>query len=611
MNDISMSNLLKFPLQLALCLLALNTSTLAQDTRAPNAAPACSRESALTILDEQIAATRTFDDQAQRVAVLIRAGDLVWPYSLEKSRAAFGEAFEVAVRDYKEKGDEPRQEGIGMAISVPDQRYIVINAIAKRDLAWARRLTDDILGDEQSHAREKNTKGEQEELRTAEKLLTLASSFSDSNQTAALSFARSSLQYPATFYLPMFLYKLAEVNQVAADQFYLEALGTYARAPMDRLLYLSAYPFGNDYEVGEMPGYTIYKLPANFSPNTNLQRALVKVLLGRVQQRLSRPPDSFDGGRVSDAGQMWLALTLLEKQIERTLPDLAPQVEQAKGNVLGLLPPDSQRGLSQRAGRTSNQVGNFNEQVEMAEKNPNVARRDSQIVAAVIGASANEDLDLVLRVIDKVSESVLRPQLLNWLYFNRAQSAIKNKQLNEARQLAAKVEELDQRAFLYFRIAEESLKENVDQTQAREMLDEVVDNAAKAPPTLVTARAQLGVAYLYTKLDVNRAIAVLGDAVKNINRIELPDFSRQFVIRRIEGKSFGTYASFVTPGFNAENTFRELGKVDFEGTLYQAGNLTNKPLRARTTLALIDPCLQQPEKVKKKGKEVTVKPSPN
>ena len=610
MKNISMSNLLKFALRLALCLLAL-TTTFAQDSNAPNAAPACNRESALPILDEQIAATRTFDEQAERVTVLIRAADLIWPYSLEKSRAAFAEAFELAVRDYKEKGDEPRQEGIGMAISVPDQRYTVINAIAKRDPAWARRLTAQMLAEDQSQTREKNAKSEDEELRTAEKLLNLASSLSASDQTTALSFARSSLRYPATFYLPMFLYKLAEANRVAADQFYLEALTAYTRAPMDRLLYLSAYPFGNDREVGEMPGYTIYKLPANFSPNPNLQRSLVKLLLWRVQQRLGQPPDTFDANRVSDAGQMWLALTLLEKQIQGSLPDLAPQVEQAKGNVLGLLPPDSQRGLSQRAGRTSNQVGNFNEQVELAEKNPNVARRDSQIVAAVIGASANEDLDLVLRVIDKVSEAVLRPQLLNWLYFSRAQSAIKNKQFTEARQLAAKVEELDQRAFLYFRIAEESLKQNVDQTQAREMLDEVVDNSAKAPPTLVTARAQLGVAYLYTKLDANRAIAVLGDAVKNINRIEQPDFSRQFVIRRIEGKSFGTYAGFSTPGFSAENTFRELGKVDFEGTLYQAGNLTNKPLRARTTLALIEPCLQQPDRVKKKVKDVTVKPSRN
>ena len=595
--------LAKFPLRLALCLVALTVPTFAQDKQTPNAASSCNRESALAILDEQIAATRTFDDQVQRVAVLIRAADLLWPYNQEKARAVFGEAFEVANRDFKEKGDEPRTEGIGMAITVPDQRFTVITAIAKRDLAWARNLTDQTLRDEQSEVHEKNIKSEWQETRMAEKLLSVAGTLSASDQPAAVSFARSSLRYPATLNLPMFLYRLSEVNRGAADQLYLEALAAYAKAPMDRLLYLSAYPFGNDREVGEMPGYTIYKVPNGFVPNPNLQRALVQILLRRVQQRLGQPPETAAGDRVSEAGQMWLALTRLEKQIQRTLPDLAVQVEQAKGNIFGQLSPDSQVWVSETVAEPSQPLSNFKEQVEAAEKNPNVDIRDRQLVSAVVGASAEEDLDLVLRMIDKISDSALRPQLLNWLYFTRTQSAIKSKQLNEARQLAAKVDELDQRAFLYFRIAEESLKQNVDQTQAREMLEEVVDSAAKAPATMVTARTQLGVAYLYTRIDLNRAIAVLGEAVKNINRIEQPDFSRQFVIRRIEGKTFGTYASFVTPGFNAENTFRELGKADFDGTLYQAGNFTNKPLRARTTLALIEPCLQQPEKVKKKPKK--------
>jgi hypothetical protein len=57
------------------------------------------------------------------------------------------------------------------------------------------------------------------------------------------------------------------------------------------------------------------------------------------------------------------------------------------------------------------------------------------------------------------------------------------------------------------------------------------------------------------------------------------------------------------PGFDPENTFRELGKVDFEGSLYQAGNFTNKSLQARTTLVVIEPCLQQPNKVKPKPKK--------
>src|SRR6266540_511863 len=174
---------------------------------------------------------------------------------------------------------------------------------------------------------------------------------------------------------------------------------------------------------------------------------------------------------------MWLALTRLETQIQGTLPDLAMQVEEAKDAVFALLPQSSQNDVGQIVRQQSEPIRSFNEQVAAAEKNPNVDRRDQQLVFAVMGASANEDLDTVLRVFEKISDSALRPPLLNWIYFSRTQSAIKNKQLQEARKFASKV------------------------------------------------------------VDLDRAIAVLGDAVKNINRIEQPDFSRQFVLRKIEGKT--------------------------------------------------------------------------
>ncbi len=84
--------------------------------------------------------------------------------------------------------------------------------------------------------------------------------------------------------------------------------------------------------------------------------------------------------------------------------------------------------------------------------------------------------------------------------------------------------------------------------------------------------------------------------MKAINRIEQPDFSRQYVIRKIEGKTFGSYASFQTPGFSPENALRAVGRMDFDGTLYQASNFTNKSLRTLTTLALVEPCLKAPQR---------------
>jgi hypothetical protein len=305
---------------------------------------------------------------------------------------------------------------------------------------------------------------------------------------------------------------------------------------------------------------------------------------------------------------MWLALTRLETQIQQSLPDLAAEVMAARGNLYVQLPQTSQRQIGQIAYPDKGAQRTFDEQVEAVEKYPNVDERDHQLTLAIIGASKEENLEHVLSAVDKISDSSIRQPLLNWLYFDRTQRAIKDQKLDEARKLAVRVEELDQRAWLYSRIAEESLKHNVDQTQARDVLDEVVAAAAKAPNTPVTARSLLGVAYLYTKIDMNSAIAVMAEAVKCINRIERPDFSRQFVIRKIEGKTFGTYASFVTPGFSPENAFREIGRIDFDGMLNLASNFSDKSLRATTTLALVEVCLQQKSKSEKPLEKNNPKP---
>lgn len=591
--------ILKFITCLGFCLLTSSHTgiTFGQEKSQPLPTPSssCSRDGALDIVQQQIAFSKTFDNSVQRITVLIRAADLLWAFRQAKARAAFSESFDLAVQNFREKGDEPTREG-RLAIGTPDQRYTVISAIAKRDNAWAKKLTDKMLKDEQQEAEEKPTKDNQREIKTAARLLTMAGSLLSSDEAAAISFGRNSLRYPATLSLSVFLYSLAALDKPAGDQFYQEALAAYANAPMEQLLYLSSYPFGNNREAGDMPGYTIYSVPQGFVPNPNLQRMFVQTVLRRVQEFIRNPSDSTPGNRLSDPEQMLLALTRLESQIQQSLPDLTPAVEAAKGNLIAQLPQNSQRRVGEMASEIANSdkapKRTFDEQVEAALRNPNVDMRDRQLTSAITGASKDENLGAVLSAMDKISDSSLRQPLLNWIYFERAQRAIKEQKLDEARRLAAKVDELDQRAWLYSRIAEESIKQNADQTQAREVLDEVVDAAAKAPSTPTSARALLGVAYLYTKIDMSRAIAVMAEAVKCINRIEQPDFSRQFVIRKIEGKAIGTYASFPTPGFNPESAFREIGKIDFDGMLNLASNFSDKSLRALTTLAVVEQCVK-------------------
>ena len=61
---------------------------------------------------------------------------------------------------------------------------------------------------------------------------------------------------------------------------------------------------------------------------------------------------------------------------------------------------------------------------------------------------------------------------------------------------------------------------------------------------------------------------------------------------KIEGKTFGGYSGFSTPGFNPEHVFKDIAKIDFDGSLIQAATFTDKALRAMTTMAVIEPCLE-------------------
>ena len=580
-------------ISLLLCI-ALNSNGQAQKKASAILSPLCTRTNAVDNTKQQILFSRTFDQVVGRIAVLLRSADLLWPYEQEKALAAFMEAFDLATENFKEQGDQVRRSSDGQfaaRMTVQDQRYKVIAALAKRDLSAARKLSDQMLKEEAREAADKPATDDKAARSTADKLLNVATGLALTDQNAAINFARASLRYPATIGLAVFLYNFANVNQRAADQFYLEALATYGTTPMDQLLYLSAYPFGNNRDAGEMPTYTVYRVPDRFAPNADLQRKFVQTLLARAQSE-SEAPGQYVSRGLSDTGQMWVAFSRLEKQIQANLPDLFDSAVQTRDKLYALLNPPMQTGATNAIARDNPPKRSFDEQVEAALKLANVDQRDQGLTFAVLNGSRDETVESVVTVIDKISDANVRNAISNWFFFFRAQALIDDKKLDEARKAATKVTELDQRAYLFARIAEKSIKESEDQTQAREMLNEIADAAAKAPKTIVSARTLLALAHLYAKIDVNRGIQELGNAVKTINAIESPDFSNQMVLVKIEGKTFGAFGSFSTPGFNPENAFREMGKIDFDGTLAHATSFADKSLRGLTTLAVIEPCLE-------------------
>src|SRR4029078_5932958 len=120
---------------LMLCILSMPLRVLAQ-------APLCTRDNALEMVRQQVELSKNFNP-TQRVTTLIRAADLLWPYQQDKARAAFTEAFDLAVETEKEAAK--RSQSLIVRIQVPDQRHVVIRAVAKRDSAWAKELIQQLV----------------------------------------------------------------------------------------------------------------------------------------------------------------------------------------------------------------------------------------------------------------------------------------------------------------------------------------------------------------------------------------------------------------------------------------------------------------------------------
>ncbi len=575
----------------------------------------CNRSEAVEMIGQQIAITRTFDSPVPRTAVLIRAADLLWPFQRDKARAAFSEALEVASQYEKEKSEQSKN-GRALLMENPDQRYVVIRAVAKRDPVWAKKLTEQML--KLDRGEQGSIKDSSNSLLTAQRLLESASQLLATDINTAVDLAAFSLRYPASHWLTRFLYILAEVNQQRADQFYDQALVVYADRPMREFLYLQAYPFAFP-ESGSTPVFGFYRVPANFVLNNSLQYRFVQTLLRRAQQALDGPLDEGDNFRNADGNPMpgtvhiLEALMRIEPQVRGLLPDLLGAVVQTREKILVALSAEIQKTF-QESGREvfTPPEKTFKEQLEAAAQTPNVNNRDDLIASAVLSsASDKETLSEVLGAIDKITDSSIRTALQEWLYFRRAKDEVKAKRFDEAEALVSKVEGLAQRAHLQTEIAKSLLNtgETETQTHAREVLEEAITNANKAGTTIFAARALLASSVIYAKVDPSRSISVLRDAINRINKIENPDFSAadQTLVKAIARKSNpGRFIiRFPMVGPDPESVFREMAKIDFDGALSQTNALTDKFQRAVTTLALADVCLQtqpQPKKPNKPAK---------
>ncbi|HEX7315984.1 MAG TPA: hypothetical protein VF297_18875 [Pyrinomonadaceae bacterium] len=612
---------------LALALALQSAAAQARKTTAPaeeRPAPVCDVERSLQLVRAQLSEAKAFANGAKRVSVMARAADLLWLFDEAQARAVFAEAFEVASSHYREHGQEytvrkaSREDATlpGLRYMVPDPRVVVIRAVARRDQAWALKLSTRAAEETRQRASEAASKSGRDSDNTAESLLTVARALQPTDPGLALSVARESLRHPASRFLSSFIYEVARGDRNAADAFYADALRAYSTADLSSLLQLSAYPFGLSLNFGLRSGYNgAGGPPRGFAPSADLQRRFVGAFLRLAAQRLEaaagQPPPEGDTFQQppSDAELVYGTLVSLENiygPSDRSFAALAAPLKQTAGAMLSANGLRRAEGGARRppgAEPTPDPSSVFDNVLANAERMKDPDTHDRTIVTGLFGMLGSESLERLTAAADKLKDVEVRRQFLEAAYFEKSLRASKEGRAEEAARFAEKVSSLEQRAALAGELAATELKQSATAPLALSVAESVYKSAQSAPESDEKVRALVGLARLYWQLEPTRAAPVLTEAVAAVNRVPDMDPMRPFITRAIDGRKFNMFLpGYTSPAFNLEAVLRDVGERDFEAALLAALGLDDKHLRALSVIALATKCLEAAPKPSKPSK---------
>lgn len=550
----------------------------------------CDEHTALQLVEQQAIESKSMTESDKRINILIRVADYVWSKNNESSRKYFLEAFKLASVRFTEKGLVNTSTEKFSFKSDPDYRFIVLRAVAKRDPLWARKLTEELLKDFDEDA----SISKREPFQQARELsnsLDLGISLLDSAPSIAIPIIRRLINYPLFIQWHNGLYQISAKDPLLAERIYSELLSKHSNSSVQKLLILSAFPFGrpNTIEIGSYSsGNTI---PAGFVPNVTLQRNYLTLLLRKVR---SLTPDNIlltDNPRATDAGYGVFALTFFSPIINSNFQDLANHLVQATANANALMDSETRKNLESGTEFNKTSSMSFQDRIDDLDiKDSKGLLRDFDIVTLISAAKSEADLKLLEPWLDKIKDQTVKEKSINFFYFNSSKMAVKEKRLDDARKFADKVPQIEFRAILYFDIADEKLKQPLEKYESFEILSEVFRIAEKAPDSVEKAQVLMGVGFMFEKIDHANSIEAISKSIRTANKLENPNLFTSSVTHQITGENFGTYTSYSVPGFDINKAFDQISKTDFQGAISLAEDFTDKYLRTVAVLASVKEC---------------------
>lgn len=586
---------------LALSIIAFTASAgFAQINSAEN--EFCHQDYAKFLVSQQVTESNFVTDAAKRIKILILAADFIWPYDETAGRTYFTDAFNAAVSHFRETGYETKkvsEDARSVSAQLPDQRFEVIKAVAKRDAEWARRLTDTVLKEIEANSKDAKDSDRSRELMA---LLQLADQSVEANPDLSWYLFRRAMRYPLGSEWYFYLYSVAGTDQRFADQLYIELITNYRNANLRSLLFLSAFPFGQPRIFGPDAMSFGVSTRASMTPNRELQRMFLETYFLRIAavaadpNRTSTPaPQTFLAPEPAGA---WAALQQLEPFVIAGHPELLQRLALAKAQANSMMTDEMRRDLGVREARASSQRSrSFDERLaELEERFEKGTLTDGMIVSMFTIQKLTEDQFAKLESwLDKIKEEKLRYEASNYFWFRRSQLATEERRFRDSEKYAEKVPEADHRAILAFEMVEMQLEDVNDASSATQTLSTVSKLAGTLGNSLVRARVRLGLANMYARVSPTFAINELSDAVAVMNQLKEPDLVSTTVYRQLIGKDFGHYTAYSVPSYSLEKTFKELSREDISLPLSNARTIDDKYLRAVAVLAVASNCIEKPK----------------
>ena len=584
-------------------LLTLSFSSFHIDAQTNSKKPIkeCSAPLARQLVEQQALESRSVEETDQRINILLRVADFLWTSDEAAARKFFAEAFQFAQTRFREKGFETKNNK-GILMQQPDQRFSVISAIAKRDAEWSKKLSEAVLKElDEDTEKDKRDKDDQEN--EVLDLISLAARTAKDNPNVSVTLARRTMRYQLASRWIYALNEMAKNNQPLADQIYAELLTNYADAEIFRLLYLSAYPFGN----GKLFGVEKYNMQwsvfAEFSPNRTLQRQFLSTFFRRVMQLTAESTTVSPQTQLPETAAAIMVLSDLEPLVAERFPDLQQSFSQAKIHADSIVAGDALQTAREKDEAGKKSAATFDEKLADLEKAEAEGKLTDQNIFNLVRAAKTEaNYQQAETWLDKIVDTVGRAAVADYYYFQRSKLATAEKRFEDGKKFALKVGKIEHRAVLFFDIAEAKLKEPLTKLESAETLLEVYQIALKAPDTVEKAQVLLGTAFMYEKVDRYNAFNALSDAIKAANKLDNPNLTTAYISQQIKLKNNFFYISYAVPGFDITQTFYALSKKDFQNTLNYTTSFSDKYLRTLAILATVKDCEKNESPSKQKTK---------